>query len=188
MIGASFLNQKSQKGTGTTLERFLSAPNITYFKCSCKVLVRKPKSASCSDKWSLVGSWLFQEPQATLRCPSKQGPKQLKGSSYPRGEWHFASWTFSPTSQVGWGRWWRVGQRRKEGQGSREWSRTPWATASKQPGEGSGVSCPQPYFWLHVAGSQVCPPPWTSGAISDLSTQITQCLKWKPFWVTHWGH
>lgn len=44
------LKQKAQKQIETILERFFSAPKIAYFNCSCKVLVRKAKSASWADR------------------------------------------------------------------------------------------------------------------------------------------
>lgn len=79
-----------------------------------------------------MGSWLSKEPWGTLRCPSKQRHKQLKGSSYLRGEWHghFASWRKerSRAKEVvkerteGKGQW-------QEGEGMRkEWSRIRRAT------------------------------------------------------------
>lgn len=98
---------------------FFSASKIAYFNCCCKVLVRKAKSASWADRWNLLRSWLPPEPRAVLRRPSKQGPKQLKGSNYPRREWHghLGSWRKGRSGQ---GSCRRKGQRRKKGSDKRE--------------------------------------------------------------------
>lgn len=111
----------------------------------------------------------------TLRCPSKQGHKQLKSSSYPRGEWHghFASWrkersgakeVVERTEEKG--QW-------QEGGGSEEGVKQDAMGHSCQAWwDGTGASCPWPWSLLHLgdkSGTLLEP----QGMVGDLPTQIT---------------
>lgn len=114
-----------------------------------------------------MGGWLSQEARKTLRCPSKQGHKQLKSSSYLRGEWHghFASWrqersgareVVERTEEEG--QWQEGGGVRKE------WSRTQWATAVRQPG---GME------WEHPGPDHDPCCPWVTRGTPFLGPQST---------------
>lgn len=153
--------------------------------------MRKSKSVLCFDRWSLVGSWLSQEPGWTLGCPSKQERKQLKGSSYPRGEWYrrFASWRKEKSGAK------EVVERRteeegqwQEGGGSKEGVKRNTTGHSCQVAwwKGTGASCPSLHT-LHFGGQS-----WAILWISEHNWWFTNpnytLPEWKPLWLTPQNH
>lgn len=168
--------QVSERGWAV-LERFFKVPKITSFNCSCKILMRKSKSASCFDRWSLVGSWLSQEPGWRLGWPSKQEREQLKGSSYTQEVSDIDSLPVGERKGVGQRRWWREGQRRKDSDKRVGGARNKWSRMRP-----TGHSCQ--VAWSKEAGAS---RPWLCGTRlepyfepqsinGNLPTQITPCL------------